>query len=331
MGRPCTGFLDLDLSSEGTTVLGNHETYALIGDVHGHLQLALCMVARWQREGAVPFDAVFLAGDVGTFTHADPLDGATLSHAKRNPCELEFATHWSTTPPAPWLAAIFEPPPHGLGLTCPIVMVHGNHEGFGHLRSLVPRRRPADPVPIDDLPTVDTGDRIRYLPSGWRIRTAGGHVVAGVGGMEAGQRRSRYDEMAYVDDAAVSTLCDLGGVDLLVTHQGPTAVQGDHGSPTLQRLLDAGVARVWCHGHSTPVGDVTVVDRSTVVPLGDIAFTRSGEPGPHGFAHVTYADAGPTVVKAAPPFWREYRQKFWRPAPDGRLVCPDLWPFVGRR
>ena len=300
------------------------ETFALVGDVHGHLQLALCLVARWQRELRVTFDAVFLAGDVGTFTDGGPLDSATASHAKRNPCELEFATHWSRTPPAPWLDAIFRP--EGLGLTCPVVMVHGNHEGFAHLRSVAPRRRPAGPVAVDDLPAVDTGGRIRYLPTGWRVRTGGNHVVGGVGGMEPGQRRSRYDPMAYVDPAAVAALSAAGGLDLLVTHQGPTAVQGDHGSPALDPLLAA--ARVWCHGHSTPVGHVTPVGSCTVVPLGDIAFDRRGEPGQHGLAHVTFGGGDPVVTQATPPFWREYRQKLWPVAADGRLVCPDLWPFV---
>ena len=301
------------------------ETFALIGDVHGHLQLALCMAARWQRDLGRAFDAVFLAGDVGTFTDVGRLDGATVSHAKRNPSELEFATHWSTDPPAPWLDAVFRP--EGLGLTCPVVMVHGNHEGFDHLRPLVPRRRRrVDPVGVDDLPTVDAGGHLRYLPSGWRLRTPGGHVVGGVGGMEPGQRRSRYDPMAYVDPAAVAALAAVGGIDLLVTHQGPAAVQGDHGSPTLDPLLTA--ARVWCHGHSTPVGDVTTADGCTVVPLGDVAFNRGGDPGTDGFAHVTFADGEAMVVKATPPFWREYRRNLWPVAADGRTVCPDLWSFV---
>ncbi len=118
-------------------------------------------------------------------------------------------------------------------------MVHGNHEGFDHLRSVAPRRQPPAVVTLDDLPPVDAGGHVRYLPSGWRVRTPGGRVVAGVGGIEPGQRRARYDPMAYVDPAAVSALSAAGGVDLLVTHQGPTAVQGDHGSPTLDPLLAA--------------------------------------------------------------------------------------------
>ena len=70
---------------------------AVVGDVHGHLQLALCMAARWQRHLNLRFEAVLLAGDVGTFTDPAQLDGATLAHAKNNPCELEFLRQWRRT------------------------------------------------------------------------------------------------------------------------------------------------------------------------------------------------------------------------------------------
>src|SRR4051812_6855178 len=100
------------------------------------------MLARWQQHLGLRFEAVFLCGDVGTFSEYAQLDGATLAHAKTNPCELEFLEQWAADPPAPWLAKIFEPPDAGLGLCCPVVMVHGNHEGFAHLEGRVPHRRP---------------------------------------------------------------------------------------------------------------------------------------------------------------------------------------------
>ena len=156
----------------GEWTRGGDFTFAAIGDVHGHLQLALCMAARWQTHLNLRFDAVFLCGDVGTFTDYSQLDNATLRHAKANPCELEFLQQWATHPPAPWLE----------------------------------------------------------------------HV----GGMEAGQRWAKYHPMAYIDDAAVEYLISVK-VEVLLTHQGPSSVQGDHGSDTLQMLLDAGVARVWFH------------------------------------------------------------------------------------
>ena len=167
-------------------------SFAVVGDVHGHLQLALCMLARWQRERGRPFSAVLLCGDVGTFTDDAQLDSATRKHARDNPCELEFLTQWAMTPQAPWLDAIFRPEPDGLGLECPVVMVHGNHEGFAHLSTLYPhRRRPGLPVALDNLPPVDTNGHILFLPSGWTAMATQGFTIAGVGGMEAEQRRAK--------------------------------------------------------------------------------------------------------------------------------------------
>jgi hypothetical protein len=308
---------------------------AVIGDVHGHLQLAPCVAARWQRQLGVRFEAVLLCGDVGTFTEYSQLDGATLAHAKNNPCELEFLQQWATDPPAPWLAKIFDPADDGLGLCCPVVMVHGNHEGFAHLATLAPRRRPAEVLEIEQLPAVVAGRFIRYLPSGWKMTTASGLIVAGVGGMEPGQRRARYHPMAFVDESAVESLLDGSKADILITHQGPSAVQGEHGSPTLQALLDADVARVWFHGHSTPNPqpiDAGPNGACRVVPLGDVAFAgrgkSAGEPGLGGWAYLTVRDGVPVVRKETPPFWRDLRQSHWARTSDGGLVAPDLARFA---
>ena len=313
---------------------------AVVGDVHGHLQLALCMLARWQAELNVRFEAVFLCGDVGTFTEDAQLDNATRSHAKTNECELEFLRQWSTHPQAPWLEHIFRPADDdGLGLCCPVVMVHGNHDGFAHLETLSSRRRrPAEPVPLAQLRGVDTREFIGYLPSGWRAVTPSGLVVGGVGGMQSGQRaRTRYHPMAYVDDDdAVEALLDAGPLDLLITHQGPSETQLGHGSESLQLLLDAGVARAWFHGHSTPNEAIVRAgpgDACTVVPLGDIAFAGKGgaDPGLKGWARVRREGDGElAVVRETPPFWREFRRHQWLRLPDGRLVAPPLARFVPR-
>ena len=303
----------------------------VIGDVHGHLQLALCVAARWQRELGTPFDAVLLCGDVGSFTHDSQLDNATRRHGRENPCEFEFLTQWSTDPPAPWLRHIFTPVDEGgLGLTCPVAFVHGNHEGFAHLAPLA-RRAPANPVPVRELPAADSGGHLRYLPSGWRVTTDAGKVVGGVGGIEAGQRRARYHDLAYLDEDAILRLLVAPPFDLLITHQGPGGVQGDHGSPSLQPLLDAGVAAVWCHGHSAPVPGPVEFGRTTVVPLRDAAFPKSLARRDH-FGEDAFALVdGPTVTRGRPAFWRDYRFKRWHDAGGGRLVCPDLWPWARGR
>lgn len=312
------------------------ETIAVMGDTHAHLQLALCMLARWQRDIGANFDAVFLCGDVGTFTEPAQLDNATRRHARSNPCELEFLQQWSAAPQAHWLDAIFAPTTSGgLGLTCPVVMVHGNHEGFEHLERLAPKKRPADDVPLTDLPTVDTAGRIRLLPTGWAARTRGGRRVAGVGGIQPGQRSARYHPMAFIDEAAVNSVLDAGPVDVLITHQGPASVQFDAGSELLEPLADAGVARFWFHGHATPTKQIASVGpggRCQVVPLGDIAFAGRGnqanDPGLEGWSYVRLGEPELHVVREPPSFWREYRRGNWSQTSDGQLICPDLVDFV---
>lgn len=316
--------------------MGRDARIAVVGDVHGHLQLACCILARWQKERGKRFDAVFLCGDVGTFTHESQLDSATRAHFKKNPCELEFLYQWSTAPQAPWLDSIFMSEEQGgLGLECPVIMVHGNHEGFDLLQSLMPPAMPADPVAPDALPPVDTNGHVRFLPPGWRVVLPSGHVVAGIGGIQPGQRRTEYHPMAYIHKEAVQRLLASKMVDVLITHQGPSGVQGEKGSSILQRLLDRAIARSWFHGHSMAVPDITLAGRGRccqVVPLGDIAFhvpTAAAshdypyEVGTDGWALVTLAEDEISIEKKPPPFFREFRRTKWA-TKDGQLVCPPL-------
>jgi predicted phosphodiesterase len=310
-------------------------TMCAIGDTHGHLQLALCVAARWQRTLEVEFDAVLLCGDVGSFTSESQLDNATRRHGKTNPCELEFLHQWAVRPQPPWLQMIFQPlSAHGLGLRCPVVMVHGNHEGFAHLASLSPSSIPAEPVSAADLPAVDTGEHIRWLPSGWRFVTPSGLVIAAIGGIEPSQRYAGYHDMAYIDETAILHLLDQPKVDLLMTHQGPSSIQGQHGSSLLQTLLDEKVARIWCHGHSTPHMELTSPGSETlVVPLGDVAFETkgisAGDPGMDAWASIRF-DGEVSVRRERPDFWRDYRQRRWLRTVDGLLVSPDLIPSSRR-
>jgi predicted phosphodiesterase len=312
----------------------------IVGDVHGHIQLALCVAARWQEQLGISFEAVLLCGDVGTFTDDSQLDSTTRRHGKRNPCELEFLTQWSADPPAPWLDHIFTSLAEGgLGLTCPVIMVHGNHEGFAHLERIAPSDVPCAPVTPAKLPAVDTKDRLRLLPSGWRVALPCGVIVGGVGGIEEGQREAKYHRMAYLDPDAILALMDQQ-VDLLMTHQGPAATQAGKGACSLDPLLEVTTAQAWFHGHSIeqpePV-NAGPQGECRVVPLDDIAFPGRGpnadEPGDAGWCIVDVSENGISIEKKAPSFLREFRRNKWRSTPDGRLVSPSLvqtaWQELG--
>lgn len=307
----------------------------VIGDTHGHLQLALCMAACWQREQNTDFDAVFLCGDVGTFTSDEQLDDATRRHGRKNPCELEFLYQWSVDPFPPWLRKIFQSEDcDGLGLTCPVVMVHGNHEGFAHLQTLIPAVSMDEVVEVDALPIVDQGGFIRYLPSGYCCRTQSDIIIGGIGGIEFGQRRTEYHNLAYIDNTAISKFLELPPVDLLITHQGPSSIQGTGGSDSLQKLLDAGKMRCWCHGHSIhhpEIIDAGANNRVPVVPLKDATFIGArNDLGSDCFAAIQFSspEEPPQVEMIYPNNWQSYHRGNWFQLDEQRLVCPDLIQFI---
>lgn len=300
---------------------------AVVGDVHGHLQLALCVLAEWQLHLGRSFAAVCLCGDVGTFTDEDQLDSATRRHARDNPCELEHLTQWAVNPQPPWIEAIFRPrEAGGLGLTCPLLMVHGNHEGFSHLEELVPPGFPDRPVTLQELPTVDSAGHLRLLPSGWTVALDGRRTVAAIGGIEPGQRLARYHPMAYIDEDALAHLLGRKAtVDLLITHQGPARFQGEGGSPTLDRVLERPLARIWCHGHSVHAPAIREEAGTRVVPLRDVPFggPAGDEPGADAWALVQLARP-PTVRRETPFFLGMFRRRRWTETADGQLVSPTL-------
>jgi hypothetical protein len=314
-------------------------TVCAVGDVHGHLQLALCMAARWQKVMDVNFDILLLCGDVGTFWEENQLDGTTRRHARRNPCELEFLYQWAISPPPGYLSKIFSSiEDGGLGLECPVIMVHGNHEGFNHLASLCTGVIPGDTVSIENLPYVDKGHFIRYLPSGWKCRTLSGLVIGAIGGIEKDQREADYHDMAYINDDAVENILKEPGLDILITHQGPSSTQTEKkGSPTLQLLMDLPkreIAKIWFHGHSIVNPDIQLLGPTRsmlIVPLGDAAFPGKGlNPDDPGDIAWCWASLGEEIQyeRKRPDFWRDYRRNKWIFLENGQLICPDLKRFI---
>ncbi len=289
------------------------------------------MAAQWQQFLDVSFEAVMLCGDVGTFTSHSQLDSATRRHSKSNPCELEFLHQWSATPQPDYLSRIFAPCGEGgLGLECPVIMVHGNHEGFAHLAQLLTDDLPEEPIPVSDLPTVDSAGFIHYLPSGWKCATMSDLIIGGIGGIEPEQRTARYHDLAYIDEAAVIHLAESAPFDLLITHQGPATTQGSHGSPSLDYLVHSECARFWFHGHATPDFDIRTCgpnNKTTIVPLGDVAFPRKGsrtnDPGENAWCRLQIGNPA-AIQRERPEFWRRLRKNLWKKLANGQLVCPLL-------
>jgi hypothetical protein len=304
-----------------------------IGDVHGHLQLALGVAARWQAVLGIEFEAVLLCGDVATFADPSQLDRSTKRFARENRREIEFMDQWMQPDRAPWLEGIFAATEDGgLGLSALPIMTHGNHEGFERLSELIPEAVPPMPIPIADLPRVDPLGHIAYLPNGWQAVTPSGLTIGAIGGIEPGQRpKAGYHQMAYMSQKDVETLRHQGPVDVLITHQAPERTQGPRrGASTLDGLLDAEFAKVWFHGHSIDPERPSIerIRATTVVPLADATFGRRGAPENDSFARCSIADGGVEVRRCLPECWYEFHPSGWVEA-DGLHIAPPLAQWAG--
>jgi predicted NAD-dependent protein-ADP-ribosyltransferase YbiA (DUF1768 family) len=315
---------------------GTGSFIGVCGDVHGHLQLALVAWALEAQQTGRALDAILLCGDVGTFTSDCPPDKATVRHAVDNPCELEFLA-WSTQPPAPWLEGIFAPVGEGgLGLQAPVIMVTGNHEGFAWIELLLGdlAEPPGAPVSPDVLPQVDARGRVRLLPPGWRVRTAGGRIVAGIGGIQPGQRLgARYPHSAYIAADAVGGLRPHADIDILITHQGPARVQGPSaGAEILDPLLDAPTPTLWFHGHSRRRREPMTLQATTVHPLGDATFDKSAgwRVARDAWATVSGPHGAVTATVAPPQRLDELQRAAWTRTAAHQLVAPHLAAWINR-
>ncbi|NPB04311.1 MAG: hypothetical protein GXO39_07880 [Thermotogae bacterium] len=297
----------------------------VVGDVHGHLQLALSVAHLWQKDLGEEFEAVLLVGDLGAFTSEDRLDKATRKFAERNPMELEFMHQWLQTPPPPWIEGIFKPVSEGgLGIKN-VIAIRGNHEDFEYLRSITPERTPPMPVEVEDLPSLDPNGFIKYLPDTWVVRLPSGTTVAGLGGVTT-KKKGFLPEEDILE--LMGILGDIGLVDILLTHQGPEAVQEEAGSYELNDLL--GGARYWFHGHAVRNPEIVTVKGTTVVPLEHANFSHSRELDPNGWAVLKLGEEEKVwrgLPKGAPEVahGRWIRWKF-----NGKevFVSPLLWAFL---
>jgi hypothetical protein len=123
---------------------------AVLGDVHGHLTLALRLLRRWQDETGHELDLILQVGDLGAFPPPFRLDDATRRFADHDPDELGFVEYDEGGPEA---AEVFGPDASpARAIAAPFWFIKGNHEDFAFLDDV--GRNASEPVPVDAFGAV---------------------------------------------------------------------------------------------------------------------------------------------------------------------------------
>jgi hypothetical protein len=254
---------------------------AVVGDVHGHLELMYAILGRWQRESGERLDLILQCGDMGSYSSVDEADRATLKHAQRDPEELGFAAFAGPTPPSTAL----DPRP-------PLVFIPGNHEDFAYLEEC--ERRAADergaahegdqpdgasprisPISEDGLiGALRSGETWTFAAHGRALR------VAGVSGAAGRARKQGRHPRLHLDEEGALRLAAAGrdAFDVLISHDGPSDVWEGAvrpGSEALRLLIEECQPRLAFFGHHDRVGEWTI-GRTRVLALAGCGYQPYG-------------------------------------------------------
>lgn len=277
---------------------------AVVGDVHGHLELLYGILGRWQRETRVPIDLILQVGDLGAMPES--LDRATTRHATRDPEELGFGLFAGDSPPA----SLLDPRP-------PLVFIPGNHEDFEFLS------RCGDAAGADALLVPVTRDkRILELRSGrvWTSDSAGALSVAGVSGVaKRGHKRHTHPRLHLKDDDALAIGArGRGEVDILISHERPSGIEEGFkhdlgGSEALRLLIEEAQPRLAFFGHYDRAGE-WAIGSTRVIGLAGCGYERRGawRVKQGAIAIVDWDGFGFAVSKLSTPWMLQSTRDNWR-------------------
>jgi hypothetical protein len=288
---------------------------AVLGDVHGHLTLALRVLRRWQDETGHELDLILQVGDLGAFPPPFRLDAATRRFAERDSDELGFATYHANEGEA---AEVYGPDalPHR-ALAAELWFIKGNHEDFEFLEEAA-REGGDEPVPVAAF------GAIRFMRQGavYMFERRGRAIrIAGLGGIADGGRPGRDPASEHY------TASELRGLksaefDLLLSHEPPfgaaAAIHPKYasgGSPEVAELLRLQRPRLHFCGHYHEPGQaLDAVDGVRSYQLNAVNFLRADQLNPGCIAIVTWSrpdeDAGVELLDS--PWLRAYTRRTWR-------------------
>ncbi len=177
---------------------------AVLGDLHGHLDLALSVLKKYEKVTNAKLDSILQVGDLGYFPDLSKLDEATAKFAKKDPVELGFQDFLNETDISKRHFDNKE-----TKIDADLVFIAGNHEDQESLRILESSARKV-PIPVDFF------GKILYLPPGEVYEIKKGDLklrVSGLGRISGGVKDYNFSH------SDLRRINNLGNIDIFLTHE----------------------------------------------------------------------------------------------------------------
>ena len=273
---------------------------AIVGDVHGHLELMYAVLGRWQEESGRPIHLILQCGDMGAFVPGSQLDRATRRWSEQDPEELGFGQFAGDKVPR----TLLDPRPA-------LVFIPGNHEDFAMLDQREKQARPDQATY-----SVSNDGKIHALRSGriWTFTMGDEEVrVAGISGIARGPNKKGRHPRYYLSENEAMQLAQAGpgSIDILISHDGPAGLfgpdyRGMAGSDALRIVIEETSPKLAFFAHYDRVGEWGI-GTTRVVGLGKCGYVPSGR--------WALAQGGLMVVR-----WKRGSVDIERPASDWLLT-----------
>ncbi len=195
---------------------------AVLGDLHGHINLALSILKDCEQFNNFNFDSILQVGDLGYFPDLSNIDKATLRFAEKDYEELGFQDFLQETQISKKL--FFD---EKTKISSDLVFIAGNHEDIENLRILEFSTNKS-PIPVDHY------GKILYLPPGEIYEINKGKLkikIAGLGGVSDKSEGYHFTKMD------IRKARSLNKIDILLTHEPHSGAIENRGSQEVKDLL----------------------------------------------------------------------------------------------
>ncbi|MBR9691540.1 hypothetical protein GOV06_02035 [Candidatus Woesearchaeota archaeon] len=220
---------------------------AVLGDLHGNIELALNILDRWQKKTKRQLDYILQVGDLGAFPDITRLDKTTRNFAKKHPEELGFQKFYNQTPEGDYFFG--ENACFSKDLV--LYFIKGNHEDLDflsqHKNDSVDHYHRFIYVLNDEIITLSRKNK--------RIK------IASLGGIEQDGFTSKEAKRLYAQE-----------FDVLLTHQHLKDEQRPCGSAEIVSLIENAQPKFHFSGHVHKEGKLSFIGDTESYNLNEVKF-----------------------------------------------------------
>jgi hypothetical protein len=191
---------------------------AVLGDLHGHITLALKALERWRQISGLDFDAIAQVGDMGVFDEHTVLDPVTAEMSAKDPEELGFANYREQSGEGDYFFG-----EKGVFRGIPFYFITGNHDDARLLHGV------ENPCFYHNMRHIPNGRNVTYEKDGRQIL---------IGGLGHGSGRSEARKLQGKN------------IDILLAHHPPRSEINEVGDENLGDFVEIEKPKSTFFGHT---------------------------------------------------------------------------------